>query len=49
MGGAGAERSRAVGAARQQEPKKKQKEMSWFSVCKHLSQAEIISPVEMGI
>lgn len=48
VGGAGAERSGAGGAVRQQAPKKK-KEMSWFSACKHLSQAEIISPVEMGI
>lgn len=29
--------------------KEKKKEMSWFSVCKHLSQAEIILLVEMGI
>lgn len=34
------------GAARQQPPKKK-KEMSWFSAWKHLSRAEIISPVEI--
>lgn len=35
--------------SRHQKKRKKKKEMSWFSVCKHLSQAEIISPVEIGI